>query len=357
MNTFACPSEPLVSIVVPVYNSERDLYDCVRCLINQTYGNIEIILVDDGSTDDSSGICDNLVTQDSRIKVIHKENQGLGMARNSGIENVSGKWVMFVDSDDLISYDTVEFLIHISNKYPEVDQIRFLLRNFSSNSYPLLESSFHKGRCLVENDRIQKLIPILGSISELPDGILSPIKATASACTALYKMEVINTYKLRFLSEREYISEDYIFNIEFAMVSGGIAFTDEVLYYYRISPKSLTHTFKYDRMEKSAFMCEIIEKRLRSMNVPYASDVAMGAMIVYMRAHFRHIFDSNLPLAEKRAHFRRVSENPMIRRIAREYRFPQAGLKQRVAFAFRRSYLAELMFIRAIDFVKSLLGH
>lgn len=94
--------QPLVSIIVPVYNVEEYLEQCIQSLLGQTYKNIEIILVDDGSADSSGGICDRQGRTDSRITVIHKENGGLSDARNAGIDRANGEWLMFVDSDDWV---------------------------------------------------------------------------------------------------------------------------------------------------------------------------------------------------------------------------------------------------------------
>jgi len=101
----------LVSVIVPVYNVEKYLKRAVDSIRRQTHRNLEIILVDDGSTDSSSVLCDQLAKEDERITVIHKQNQGLGMARNSGIEAARGEWLCFIDSDDFIASRYVEFLL------------------------------------------------------------------------------------------------------------------------------------------------------------------------------------------------------------------------------------------------------
>lgn len=101
-------SDYLVSIIVPVYNVEKYLNRCVNSLINQTYKNLEIILVDDGSPDNSPIICDNYAAKDSRIKVIHKKNGGLSDARNAGIEASTGDYLVFIDSDDYAEINMIE---------------------------------------------------------------------------------------------------------------------------------------------------------------------------------------------------------------------------------------------------------
>lgn len=105
----------LVSIIVPIYNVESYLERCLRSIINQTYKNIEILCIDDGSTDNSSIICESFKKEDLRIKVIHKENGGLSDARNVGLNNASGKWVLYVDSDDYIELDAVEKLLQCTD--------------------------------------------------------------------------------------------------------------------------------------------------------------------------------------------------------------------------------------------------
>lgn len=96
---------PCVSVVVPVYNVEAYLEKCVRSILSQTYPDLEVILVDDGSTDPSGALCEDLARTDPRVRVIHQENQGLGGARNTGIEAARGEWLLFVDSDDWLEPD------------------------------------------------------------------------------------------------------------------------------------------------------------------------------------------------------------------------------------------------------------
>lgn len=110
-------SKCLISVVVPVYNVKKYLSKCVDTIIHQTYKNIEIILVDDGSTDGSGAKCDEYQKIDSRIKVIHKQNGGLSDARNVGIKNATGKYITFVDSDDYVEYDYIEYLYNLMRKY------------------------------------------------------------------------------------------------------------------------------------------------------------------------------------------------------------------------------------------------
>lgn len=108
--------EPLLSVIVPVYNVEKYLAKCVDSILNQTYSNLEIILVNDGSRDFSGSICDVFVQKDSRVQVIHKENGGLSSARNMGIEAATGEYITFVDSDDWIESDAYEHLMGLMER-------------------------------------------------------------------------------------------------------------------------------------------------------------------------------------------------------------------------------------------------
>lgn len=104
--------QELVSIIVPVYNVEQYVQKCIESLLNQTYMNIEIIIIDDGTPDNSGKICDILAANQSRIQVIHKENEGVSIARNIGIEKAKGKYMCFVDSDDYVEADYIETLVN-----------------------------------------------------------------------------------------------------------------------------------------------------------------------------------------------------------------------------------------------------
>ena len=126
-----------VSIVVPVYNVEDYLKYCVDSLINQSYKNIEIILVDDGSTDDSGRICDEYAQEDDRVRVLHIENGGLSNARNTGVNVASAEWVIFIDSDDYYDRRTVEYCVQLQKKYA-VDLVAtsvIEVRDFQSDDF------------------------------------------------------------------------------------------------------------------------------------------------------------------------------------------------------------------------------
>lgn len=125
----------LVTVIIPVYQVEEYLEDCIKSIIRQTYGELEIILVDDGSTDNSPQICDQYAQMDSRIKVIHKTNGGLSSARNAGIDICTGKYVTFVDSDDVVADVMIEEMLNLANQeHAEIVKIGVIRKNnYSEN--------------------------------------------------------------------------------------------------------------------------------------------------------------------------------------------------------------------------------
>ena len=107
---------PVISIIVPVYNAEKYLHRCIDSILSQTFTDFELLLIDDGSTDSSSIICDDYLREDSRVRVFHKKNGGVSSARNMGLDNAKGKWITFVDSDDFISSNFCEILLDNENE-------------------------------------------------------------------------------------------------------------------------------------------------------------------------------------------------------------------------------------------------
>ena len=116
----------LISVIVPVYNVENYLYKCISSIITQSYGNFELILIDDGSIDKSGEICDSFSEKDNRIKVIHKVNEGVSSARNYGLKQARGEYICFVDSDDYVLNDYLLNLINCADK-----DINFVLSGLS----------------------------------------------------------------------------------------------------------------------------------------------------------------------------------------------------------------------------------
>ncbi|WP_314159939.1 glycosyltransferase family 2 protein [uncultured Gemella sp.] len=211
-----------ISIIIPIYNVEKYLRRCIDSIVNQTYKNTEIILVNDGSPDNCREICDEYEEIDSRIKVIHKANGGLSSARNAGLDIASGEYIMFVDSDDWISEDTLEKL----NKYVEkgCDIINFKLRFAKRKTENIIKL----------NDKIKDSYEcnLLSYVDKLFSGELDFF-----ICNKLYKKDLFDD--VRFPEGRNYEDLATIYKLYFK--AKNIVVTDYTLYYYWLeNPNSIT---------------------------------------------------------------------------------------------------------------------
>lgn len=245
----------LITIIVPVYNVEKYIKECINSLINQTYKNIEIILVDDGSKDNSGKICDDYATLDHRIKVIHKKNEGLGYARNSGLKVAQGKFVTFVDSDDKAENDLVENLIegiNESNCDTCIGGYKRISEKGIVNFVERYTDEEFNGK-----DVYNKLFTrMLGSAPEKHDAI------RMSVWNVLYSMEIIRNYNIIFPSERKLISEDIIWDSEYYKHAKHVRVINSTAYNYRITPGSLTQKYKPDMLKKICVLYNEMNSRL-----------------------------------------------------------------------------------------------
>ena len=254
----------IISVVVPVYNVEKYIIECVNSIIKQTYSNIEILLIDDGSTDSSGIICDNFKIKDERIKVFHKANEGLGYTRNFGIEHANGKYIVFIDSDDFISENFIE-LLYNSIKLNDVEIAYCGHNKYYDKNYIYKELSYYKNECIENKDIFEKvIIEMIGSMKNVKEDK----RVSMSACEAMYSLDLIKNKHIRFKSEREYISEDLIFQIEILNLVNKVYFLDDNIYFYRVNNnQSLTHKFDTDIINKNAFMCKKIIEQFEEKNI------------------------------------------------------------------------------------------
>lgn len=237
----------LVTVVVPVYKVEPYLDRCVSSLVNQSYANLEIILVDDGSPDGCPRMCDEWAAKDHRIKVIHKKNAGQGLARNTGMEQASGEYVYFVDSDDYIALDTIEKCYKEAKKV-DADVVTFGYSEVNSAGQITRVQSPHPEQYLYEGREVQERF--------LPD-LIGPDTAAGrfpdlwmSASASIYRLETLRRAEWQFVSEREIISEDFFSSIRLYKDIERVAILPEAFYFYCQNGSSFSHTYKSERFEK-----------------------------------------------------------------------------------------------------------
>lgn len=253
--------KPKISIIVPIYNVEKYLIRCIESLLHQSLTEIEIILVDDGSVDTCPQICDDYAKRDSRIKVIHKNNEGLGFARNSGMELVCGEYVAFVDSDDFVALEMYERLYSVATSNQKLDAVYCGINYFSEEKIvnSLVETT---KEVLFYNDKIKNKF-LLGMLSR-SEKSRKIVEYEMSVWHAIYKFDVLEKNNITFCSERVYISEDIIFHIDFLKHAKSIGMIPKALYYYCYNNNSLTKTFRKDRFDKEKFLFQEILSRTQT---------------------------------------------------------------------------------------------
>lgn len=241
-----------VSIIVPVYQVKDYISSCVESLLNQTYKNIEILLIDDGSNDGSEIVCDELSKMHPVIKTIHQVNKGVSAARNKGIEHATGEYLLFVDSDDFISSIAIERVMKIIEQ-TNADIIFFDFTKVYSKQKVEVSAEITEG--LYNNGRIV-------------DMFLELIKTDIAnnIGTKLYKAELVKNHKL-FFSENYNICEDISFSLNATRKSKSVYYLKEKLYFYNIRGSgSLMSSYKEKFFDAERELYENIKDYLHEHN-------------------------------------------------------------------------------------------
>lgn len=256
---------PKVSIVVPVYHVEPYLERCLETLIHQTLTEIEIILVDDGSKDRCSEICDAYAAKDNRILVIHKENEGPGLARNSGIEKATGEYIGFVDSDDYVSLEMFQTLYQVAvEENADVVLSGFCSVGgimFSDNRKDKMRflNCFSEKEYFVGRQGIGKLM--LGTAGALPQD-KTDSRYGFSVWKNIFRRSIIQQQQIRFVSERVYLSEDVIFLLDYFPHIQKAVGIPGAYYYYCRNENSVSKSFREDSFNKYLFLIGEMRRRL-----------------------------------------------------------------------------------------------
>ena len=250
-----------ISLVVPVYNTSKYLYKCLDSLVNQTYKNIEVIVVDDGSPDDSWKIYEDFAARDERVRFIKKQNAGVSEARNTGIDNATGDFVMFIDSDDWMETDGCEILLKVYRK-THADLVL-------GDVYCTDESGSKKDYCRVFSrefytedrrfiDRYQ--MSCLGYAYNPLRVNVSNVSGLGSPWNKLFKMSIIRENNLRYDPYVCGIYDDNLFTLYYLENCKSVAYISRPVYNYVTMSDSLTHGFKKNTVEISRKIFDRIEE-------------------------------------------------------------------------------------------------
>lgn len=245
-------SKPLISVIVPIYNVEQYLDKCITSIVNQSYKNLEIILVDDGATDKCPDICDKWQIKDDRIIVIHKENGGLSDARNTGLEIATGKYISFVDSDDFISKYFVEVLYeNLINTCSDLIQCSYLKVN----------SDYLEKKKKVDANLNTKVFNTKNALKSL----IEEVDLNQVVWNKLYKKELLQ--EIRF--EYSKLNEDDFFSYQVFAKCNKIAYINIPLYYYLVRNDSIMGQHysikRLDGLEARFLRYEFLKKNYKEL--------------------------------------------------------------------------------------------
>ena len=241
---------PLISIVVPVYNCEDYLEECILSILNQSFFDWELLLIDDGSTDNSPNICD-LYKDDDRVFVIHKSNQGVAIARKTGVDLASGKYITFVDSDDWLELCCLEKVVNIIKNYnPQIISFSYMLNydNGISTTVPNKYKGLYSKRMIEE-----QIFPSL--IHGLDASYYSP-----RIWGNIFETELIKPFMISHSKAK--IGEDSACVIPAVYWTDTIYFMDEIMYHYRINSISATRSHKIFEWDNPRVTAEHISNNI-----------------------------------------------------------------------------------------------
>lgn len=266
---------PKISVIVPVYNVEKYLERCLNSIINQSLKNLQIICIDDGSSDNSGVLLDKFALKDSRIKVIHKTNEGVSVARNIGIQNAIGEYIGFVDSDDWISENFYEELYNTAKKY-DADIVCTNILRVCSDSENKYFARYHNYEYCTKSHKKYKL---------------AKVPQQNYVVNKIYKKSELMRTKLKF--EAGVVFEDVLFTHKVVYYMNSIASTPNTIYFYRNNVNSIVNTnndkYRNDYIEQFEKSLNFVLKngiRLNVTNYPYTS-----------KTHFNFL---NIPILVKK---------------------------------------------------------
>lgn len=264
-----------ISVVTPVYNAENHLDKCIHSILNQSFTNFELILINDGSTDKSGVICDDYAKKDNRIKVFHQENGGPSVARNKGIEKMQGDCVTFIDADDYVDKSYLEAFMP-----PDIDPKKCIVMQGYKMELGNGEVEIHKFKSGFYPQSLYSELFYSGNI----------IRRHPFACTKLYPVDLIKENTILYNKNIKY-GEDLIFLLECIKVSENVVLVEETGYNYQYNDNSLTRSlYSY---ESEMMRLSTVRDQLADLATKFSFDEkTISSHKRYMKRYFYRVMDS-----------------------------------------------------------------
>lgn len=306
----------LISVIVPVYNIENYLSRCVESILKQTYKNLEVILVDDGSNDSSAELCDDFKESDRRIKVIHKLNGGLGYARNSGLEIANGKYVVFIDGDDYVEQDMIANLyksILENNADTCIGGFKRVLADRQIENKNPFAGICYEGESIIKD----VLVKMFGKNGNK----ISRDYIEMSVWKVMFSNDIIQQYRLRFPSEREFISEDIIFDLQYYQHAKKVVCNDDVSYCYCDNENSLTTKYNPERFQRQVILYNELGKRVKELGIDKISEHRRNTTLI-SNARYSiklEVKFNSLNTKKTRENIYSICNDPVLQRTLRNY--------------------------------------
>lgn len=351
----ATPASPKVTVIVPVYNAEKYLRECLDSIRHQSLEEIEVILVNDVSTDGSGVICDEYAAMDSRFKVVHlPKNGGPGIARNVALDMADGEYCTFVDSDDRIHPDAYREMYEFASSN-NLQIVRCEMGSFSDDS-PEPVPIFHKyGEKRIFTDR-QDLREMAVCVFCSP---VSPgrrdMNFGGSACSALHHRSLFEEGGVRFPRIPHMISEDFIFCYDCLQKASAVGLLPHMFYYYRMNRNSRSNVPRTDILQRALATADLMESIILrdGYEEKYLEHAYLYAMEI-TRAFSKNFFLSPLPLKKVKEWFDAQHQYPILDRAYNSKAFRHTPLLHRVTFSafYKKRFYTLLALIRGRELIR-----
>lgn len=336
--------QPKVSVIIPCYKVEKYLDRCVESVINQTLKDLEIILVDDESPDRVPEMCNEWALKDTRIKVVHKKNGGLGMACNSGIEVATGKYVAFLDSDDWIDDDMYQTMYNTAEKY-QAQMVFTGLRRVDINGnvvgYLTHKEKFQLYKGKNEIDKLACDL-VASDVSIAAERTLQ-----MSAKVVLYSKNTIDENHLCFVSEREVMSEDMHFNLNMLSRSQCVCVIPNYFYNYRCTAGSITQKVDLNQFERIKYLYDYTHGECIALGIMGNVEQRVKRMFIgYTRDYIRSLVRSNVPWGQQRKVIHEILDDKIWNSIWRGFPVGTMPFKYRLCiWLMQKECVFALMFM------------